>query len=47
VKLHEEKEDGSLKPVDTTPELIKKAYIYSKLKAIDLSFRGNQTIDRR
>jgi hypothetical protein len=37
MKLYEEKEDGTLKPVDAPPELIKKVYIYSKLKAIDFS----------
>jgi hypothetical protein len=37
MKLSEEKEDGTLKPVDAPPELTKKVYIYSKLKAIDFS----------
>ena len=37
MKLYEEKDDGTLKPVDAPPELTKKVYIYSKLKAIDFS----------
>jgi hypothetical protein len=37
MKLYKEKEDGTLKSVDAPPELTKKVYIYSKLKAIDFS----------
>ena len=37
MKLCKEKEDGTLKSVDAPPELTKKVYIYSKLKAIDFS----------
>ena len=37
MKLYEEKDDGTLKPVDAPPELTKKVYIYSKLKAIEFS----------